>query len=468
MARHRATFPIFTAAVLAVCIASPAQAHMVSADVGDFYAGLLHPLTSPEHWLPMLALALFAGQVGRAAARAAVLAFPLALAAGVAAGARFPGPSLSFVADAAGLVVLGLGLAAAPRLTGRTVLAVAAAVALGLVLGWRSGGDLAASAAGWRFAPGVAVTGFAVVAVAAAWVPRLAGVLAGGLRLAFGLGLACCGLLLGLGVLESSPFGAAGLPRFPAEADLLALAGSAAGRPGFTLAALGGAFVWGAGHALTPGHGKALAAAYLVGERGTPGRAVALGLVVTLTHTLGVFLLGLAAWLAADSFDRERLFPWLSLVSGLGVATVGAALVAARLRRPVAGRDASEHSHGGIPHSHGGHGQARGGEAGGWRSLVALGVSGGLVPCPGALVLLLGAVAVGRVGFGLALTAAFSLGLAGVLIVVGLLFVKGARLLEASAGFAKASRWLPVCAALAVTVLGLVLTVQAVIALAGA
>ncbi len=551
--RRAAATGLFTA--LATFRAIPAQAHMVSPDVGDFYAGLLHPLTSAEHLLPMLALAFLAGQCGKAAARAAIVAFPLALAAGILAGARVPAPWAAFYADALGTVLVGLAILVAPRLQSGRPVTMVAALALGLALGWRGGGDWAASTAGWRFVPGVAATGLAVVAVVAAWLPRLAGGLAGAARLMVGLVVAGLGCCLGLGLLGGAPV-AAGLPRLPSLPDvreLEALARTAGERPGLVAAALFGAFAWGAGHALTPGHGKALVGAYLVGARGTPGQAVLLGVIVTVTHTLGVFVLGGAAWLASGALDQERLVPWLSLASGLGVALVGGALCLSRWRglgQPGEGAPHGHgglvHSHGGVPHSHGvphghggvphshgvphghgglthshgglthshgglthshdglpqdhlpyghddvpighdggacdrqtgaphshgglphGHGQgAPGADRPGWRSLVALGVTGGLVPCPGALVLLLGAMAVGRVGFGLGLVAAFSLGLALVLTAVGLLFLKGARFLEAAPSLGRAARLLPLAGALAVTALGLVLAFEALAGLVG-
>jgi ABC-type nickel/cobalt efflux system permease component RcnA len=313
------------------------------------------------------------------------------------------------------------------------------------------------------------VTGLAVTALVAAWVPRLSAGRARKLRLLAGGLVAVGGLLTGAGLFGGAP-AAPALPRLPTEGELAALARTVGDSPELLVAAILGAFAWGAGHALTPGHGKALVGAYLVGSRGTPGQAVLLGGLVTLTHTLGVFALGGVVWLAAGSLDQERLSPWLSLISGLGVAGVGIGLFLGRLRGLGLGHGHSHggasHSHGGLTHSHGGLAHSHGGlpldrQKPGRRTLFALGVSGGLVPCPGALVLLLGAVAVGRIGLGLALVAAFSLGLATVLTAVGLLFLKGARFLENAPAFAVAARWLPVAAALAVTGLGLALTVEA-------
>jgi ABC-type nickel/cobalt efflux system permease component RcnA len=99
-----------------------------------------------------------------------------------------------------------------------------------------------------------------------------------------------------------------------------------------------------------------------------------------------------------------------------------------------------------------------------WRSLLALGVSGGLLPCPSALVVLLGAIALHRVAFGLLLIVAFSLGLAGVLVGIGLLLVLARGLLQrlSLGGGGLATRYLPVASAFVVLVAGLFITLQAV------
>ncbi len=192
------------------------------------------------------------------------------------------------------------------------------------------------------------------------------------------------------------------------------------------------AFVLGAGHALEPGHGKTVVAAYLVGSRGTVAQAVLLGIVVTVTHTFSVFLLGGGVLLLSQWFVPERLYPWLGLVSGLLIGGVGITMLRARLRERAAlegpghahehdhghAHDhAHSHSHGDRPHSHVPAGQATLG------GILALGISGGLVPCPAGIVVLLSAVALGRIAFGLALITAFSLGLAAILIAVGVMFV---------------------------------------------
>lgn len=186
--------------------------------------------------------------------------------------------------------------------------------------------------------------------------------------------------------------------------------------------ALLAALALGAAHALTPGHGKTIVAAYLVGARGTARQALFLGLVTTVTHTAGVFGLGLATLFVSAWVLPERLYPWLGVASGALVFLIGAALLRQRYaalrgagRHP--GLDASGgHDHGGGYHTHE--------PAASWRGLLALGVSGGLLPCPSALVLLLGAIALGRPGLGLLLVLGFSLGLAGVLTGLGLLLVR--------------------------------------------
>jgi nickel/cobalt exporter len=215
------------------------------------------------------------------------------------------------------------------------------------------------------------------------------------------------------------------------------------------------AFVWGAAHALAPGHGKTVVAAYLVGSRGTVAHALFLGLTTTITHTAGVFALGLITLFASRYLLPETLFPWLSLASGLIVAWLGASMFAGRLR----GADHHEHDHehdhdtmDGHTHSHS---HPPSGGAITWRSLLTLGVSGGLIPCPSALVLLLGSVALGRVGLGLALVLAFSVGLAGLLTAIGVAFIYAGRLLGRLRVGGPLLRLLPAASALSVALLGL-------------
>lgn len=234
--------------------------------------------------------------------------------------------------------------------------------------------------------------------------------------------------------------------------------------------ALLAALALGAGHALAPGHGKTLIAAYLVGRRGGPRTAVGLGLSVALSHTLGVGLLGLVTALTTSAFQPESVYPWLSLISALIVTSIGSVMLVRAVRRD---RE-HHHSHGhDQPHEHdhghehdhdhkGGHLAHR---AAGWRSLAALGLAGGLVPSASAVVLLLGAVAQGEAWWGLALVAAFGLGMSVSLIGAGLLAVGAQRW-----GWTRisSSRWrqtwqlrVPQFGGLAVTLIGIWLVFDA-------
>ncbi|CAM3705737.1 nickel/cobalt transporter [Kibdelosporangium persicum] len=167
------------------------------------------------------------------------------------------------------------------------------------------------------------------------------------------------------------------------------------------------ALVLGASHAALPGHGKTVIAAYLVGRRGTPKDAVLVGATVTLTHTAGVLVLGLLISVSSV-LAGEAVLRWLGVASGLLIAGIGIVLMRSALR----GRRAHGHGHG---HGHGHFGKA---------GLVGMGVAGGLVPSPSALVVLLGAIALGRTWFGVLLVLAYGLGMAGTLTAAGLLLVK--------------------------------------------
>ncbi len=251
-----------------------------------------------------------------------------------------------------------------------------------------------------------------------------------------------------------------------AFADLVARREPSAG---IITAALLVAVALGAFHALEPGHGKTVVAAYLVGSRGTARHALILGLVVTASHTAGVYLLGGVTFYASQHVVPERLYPWLSLGSGLTIAVLGAAMF---LRRFGGGGHGHDHDHHGHPHPHAhahDHAHSHTGHDHGeapvsLRALVALGVSGGIIPCPAALVVLLSALSMHRVGFGLVLIVAFSLGLAAVLVIIGLLMVYAGRLM---ARFREDGpwirRWLPLTSSAVMTLLGLGIAVQAMV-----
>lgn len=233
------------------------------------------------------------------------------------------------------------------------------------------------------------------------------------------------------------------------------------------LAALG----WGALHALSPGHGKAMVAAYLVGSKGTSRHAVVLGAVVTITHTIGVFALGLVTLLLAQYILPEDLFPWLTLASGLLVVAIGLGVLRSRVRyhrAQRAHRHAHEHHHEHAhthehhDHDHGPHGHRHDvPDTITWKGLVGMGASAGLIPCPSALVVLLGAVAQHQVALGMLLILAFSIGLAATLTALGLMVVHARHVtknLNVPRGVITA---LPAASALVIVGLGCVLTLQA-------
>lgn len=223
-------------------------------------------------------------------------------------------------------------------------------------------------------------------------------------------------------------------------------------------------------HAMSPGHGKAIVGAYLVGSRGTPRHAVLLGATVTVTHTAGVFALGLITLFASHYILPERLFPILGFASGAIVVVMGLTLLVQRLRSLLRGAPhghAHPHDHGDGEHSHGGrvHSHLPPGVDGQpitMRGLLALGVSGGLLPCPSALVVMLSAISLERVGYGLLLVVAFSLGLAGVLTSVGLVFLYAGRLLKSRVRSSeRIAAVLSVCSAFAIACVGIVITAGA-------
>ena len=246
---------------------------------------------------------------------------------------------------------------------------------------------------------------------------------------------------------------------------------------GMMLAGLAVAFALGAVHAMSPGHGKTIVAAYLVGSRGTARHAIFLGGMVTFTHTISVFLLGLGTLFLSRYILPEKIVPVLGVISGVSIVWIGAILLYKRIQaaRHVAhhhhhhdhdhahdhghhshGHDHDHgHQHGTLVHDHGDghvHSHAPAGEIS-MSSLIALGASGGLVPCPSALVLLLSAIALGRIGLGLGLLVAFSLGLAGVLMAIGVIVLYAKQLLPDSEQTSQHAsfRLIPVASAAAAT-----------------
>jgi ABC-type nickel/cobalt efflux system permease component RcnA len=242
------------------------------------------------------------------------------------------------------------------------------------------------------------------------------------------------------------------------------------------------AAVAGAGHALSPGHGKTIMAAYLVGTNGSTRHALLLGAAVTLSHTLGVLVLAAVVLLAADMLPPEQLYPILTAVSGAAVTVIGAGLLVGCLRRFARSRNhdhdhphehVSVHRHGWRVHSHdvSQTADADAPSLPGRRGLIAIGVAGGLVPSPAALVLLLAAIAAGQPAYGLVVALSFGVGMAAVLSGIGLLLVHGRRRLsnrfERSGSRLPAAQRLsaamPWAIAIVITASGVLLTSQALV-----
>lgn len=259
----------------------------------------------------------------------------------------------------------------------------------------------------------------------------------------------------------------------------------------------------GALHALEPGHGKTIVAAYLVGAKGTARHAVLLGFIVTIAHTSGVYLLGFVTLYAQKYIVPDQLYPFLGVASGLVIAGMGLYLFLQRYAGRLTHGHTHSHGPGGhshthdFPHTHSHdhaehshihahdhshepshshshdapsierhtHSHLPPGQKPSITQLLVLGITGGIVPCPAALVVLLSAVALHRVGFGLFLIVAFSLGLAAVLIAMGLAAVYARRLMSrVPTEGALIQRWLPLTSAAMITILGCVIAVRGLIA----
>ncbi|MGA2049555.1 MAG: sulfite exporter TauE/SafE family protein [Terracidiphilus sp.] len=229
----------------------------------------------------------------------------------------------------------------------------------------------------------------------------------------------------------------------------------------------------GALHALEPGHGKTIVAAYLVGSRGTARHAFLLGTIVTASHTAGVFALGAVTLYASRYIVPEQLYPWIGALSGVTIAGLGCYMLLRRLSGT-----ATDHSH--APGES--HGQwmfwrrtagsktesdttqrnATSTQSVSMAQLFTLGITGGIIPCPAALIVLLSAFAMHRIGLGFFLIVAFSIGLASVLIGFGMAMVYARRFMtHLQIDGPLTRRWLPVASSAFVTVLGLILTIQA-------
>jgi ABC-type nickel/cobalt efflux system permease component RcnA len=234
---------------------------------------------------------------------------------------------------------------------------------------------------------------------------------------------------------------------------------------------IGLALLFGAGHAFAPGHGKTVMAAYLVGTRGRPIDAVLLGMIVSIMHTASVLVLAAVLYQVNRSTPVDRIYPWLTVASGVILISLGATLAFSRARTLRARRrhdHAHAHDHHDVPahaHSHSGHAHthdlppdvpplSR-------KGLVLLASSGGLLPSPSAVLVLLGAFVTGRAALGLGLVAVFSVGLAVTLTGIGLVLVFSGRVI-AKRGMRrhKLVDCLPLASAAAIAVVGTVIATQ--------
>ena len=234
---------------------------------------------------------------------------------------------------------------------------------------------------------------------------------------------------------------------------------------GFGIALLSAAIAAGLGalHALEPGHGKTIVAAYLVGSKGTARHALLLGMIVTGSHTAGVYFLGAITLYAQKYILPDRIYPFLGVLSGIFIAGVGCYLF---LQRFVGAEFAHTHSYE-MSVAAGASKEGTRLQPGkvSARQLLVLGITGGIVPCPAALVVLLSAVAVHRTGFGLFLIVAFSIGLAAVLIAMGLIAVYAGRMMSRLPLDGPLIRsWLPMGSAVMITVLGCIIAVRGLLA----
>lgn len=257
-----------------------------------------------------------------------------------------------------------------------------------------------------------------------------------------------------------------------------------------------GAMALGALHAFEPGHGKSIIAAYMIGTKGRAIDGIILGFIVTFTHTFSVIILGIIAKLLSHSFTDAQLHVWLGFFSSLMILGVGLWMLRERLAhhdgghthfhffcKDGAGHDHSHtpgHSHPHHPHDHN-HGHDHGnshhhdhapshvhshqsteveitgedGRVNRWR-LLLLGISGGIVPCPPAIVALLAAIGAGRTAEGLTVAIFFSLGLGMVMMTIGVVLSQAGRLTKKVSDNLPMARKLGILSALIITVLGCV------------
>ncbi|HLJ84534.1 MAG TPA: hypothetical protein VKT51_10215 [Candidatus Eremiobacteraceae bacterium] len=247
-------------------------------------------------------------------------------------------------------------------------------------------------------------------------------------------------------------------------ADMLARGPSSAVVIALTLLA---AIGLGALHALEPGHGKTLLAVSLVGARATPKQAVTLAAALTIAHTAGVIALGLALLLAARWIVPENIYPWLTAASGLLVVCLGGGALARYVRSRHRAADGHTH-HGDHDHAHDGgaahgHSHAIPGDAPlSFGNVVLVAMSGNIAPCPAALVVMLAALALHQVAYGIVIIVAFGMGLAAVLTGLGLALVRGTAWIARSRAAERFMAHGPVVSACVISVIGAIMLGQGI------
>jgi nickel/cobalt transporter (NicO) family protein len=280
----------------------------------------------------------------------------------------------------------------------------------------------------------------------------------------------------------------AAIPGGVANGELPGIFRTADLSPLVILVALATAAALGAGHALTPGHGKTLMAAYLVGTRGSARHALALGLSVSASHTVGILVLAAVIVAATDVIAPDIVVRWAPVVAAISIVVIGGWMLLGEVRRrriasgvrrtPGHGHDhahptdhahPADHSHP-TDHAHQhdhGHHQTAPGATITWRGLFLLGLAGGLIPSTSALLILLGSIAAGRPAFGFVLVVAFGLGMAAVMAGVGLALVAARDRFErvqAVGGLGRVREAVPLVASVVVLGFGVFLTAQALTA----
>jgi len=227
------------------------------------------------------------------------------------------------------------------------------------------------------------------------------------------------------------------------------------------------AIVLGALHALEPGHAKSLMAAYIVAIRGNAAQAATLGLSAAVGHTIVVWALAIAGLALGEKYIVEQAEPWLTLLSGILIVLLAIRMLW-MLRRRAGHGHSHAHEHGHTHDSERGHSHDHAhphdhpvGRPGAVTTgqIVWFGFTGGLMPCPSAIAVLLVCLQMKAFALGVAMVAAFSVGLAATLVAIGLSVAWGSgKLLERWAGFDRFAAKLPYLSAGFVLLLGLVIS----------